>query len=109
MSDHLSKARQAILTEAAETFAAGSSIGDRLRYLRAYYRHVVSEDLVSAGPRRVGWAAAEHAALAARRPQGRALGRVRPGGEATLLPGREVIDLATDDTPFLVDTSTMTL
>jgi glutamate dehydrogenase len=57
----------------------------------------------------VGSVAAEHADLAAERPQGRAVVRVRPGAEATLLAGRDVIDVVTDDMPFLVDTLTMTL
>jgi glutamate dehydrogenase len=109
MSEHQKAARQALLTEAAAQLAGGASVGDQLAYLHGYYRHVDSTDLIAAGPKRVGAVAAEHAALAAERPQGRAVVRVRPGSNATLLPDRDVIDVVTDDMPFLVDTITMTL
>ncbi len=108
MSEQQRAARQALLTEAAEV-AVGANVGSRLDYLRGYYRHVDYADLAAAGPKRVGAAAAEHARLAADRPQGRALVRVRMGDSASLLAGHDVIDVVTDDMPFLVDTITMTL
>ena len=108
MSEHQKAARQALLIEAAEV-TAGANVGSRLDYLRGYYRHVDFADLAAAGPKRVGAAAAEHARLAAERPQGRALVRVRTGDSASLLGGHDVIDVVTDDMPFLVDTITMTL
>jgi glutamate dehydrogenase len=73
-----------LLAEAAQ--AAGAAVagaigvGDLHRYLEAYYRHVAQEDLLPAGPLRAGAVAAEHARVAARRPQGRALVRVRAAG-----------------------------
>ncbi|HEX6933206.1 MAG TPA: NAD-glutamate dehydrogenase [Streptosporangiaceae bacterium] len=119
MSEHQSAARQALLTEAAAQLGDGATrgtapsaaarVGDYDSYLHGYYRHVDSSDLIAAGARRVGAVAAAHAELAALRPQGRAVVRVRPGDEATLLPDRDVIDVVTDDMPFLVDTLTMTL
>jgi glutamate dehydrogenase len=109
MSEHQGVARQKLLAEAAAQLGDGARIGDRENYLHCYYRHVDSSDLIAAGARRVAEVAAEHADLAAERPQGRAVVRVRRGGEATLLPGRDVIDVVTDDMPFLVDTITMTL
>ena len=109
MSEHQSAARQALLTEAAAELSADVQVGDHDNYLHAYYRHVDSSDLSAAGPNRVGSVAAEHADLASERPQGRAVVRVRSGAEATLLAGRDVIDVVTDDMPFLVDTLTMTL
>jgi len=109
MSEHQMQARQELLAHAADRIAAGASVADAVGFLHAYYRHVDSDDLIEAGPQRIGEAAAEHAKLAAQRPQGRALVRVTSGGEATLLPGRDVIDVVTDDMPFLVDTITMTL
>ncbi len=112
MSEHQSAARQALLTEAAAQLgdgAAHAKVGDRDGYVHSYYRHVDSSDLIAAGPRRVGGVAGAHAELAALRPQGRAMVRVRPGADATLLPDRDVIDVVTDDMPFLVDTLTMTL
>src|SRR5215472_5545721 len=108
MSEQQSAARQALLAEAAEV-NIGANVGDRLQYLRCYYRHVDASDLIAAGPKRAGATAAEHARLAAERPQGRAVVRVRPGAGSTLLAGRDVIDVVTDDMPFLVDTITMTL
>src|SRR5690242_20918935 len=111
MSEHQSAARQALLTEAAAQLGAGAAakVGDGEGYLHSYYRHVDSTDLMAAGPSRAAAVAAAHADLASLRPQGRAAVRVRPGGEATLLPDRDVIDVVTDDMPFLVDTLTLTL
>src|SRR6266699_3556050 len=109
MSEHQKAARRALLTEAAAELSEGARVGDHENYLHGYYRHVDSYDLIEAGPRRVGSVAAEHADLAAKRPQGRAVVRVRPGAEATLLAGRDVIDVVTDDMPFLVDSITMKL
>jgi glutamate dehydrogenase len=115
MSEQQSAARQALLSEAAAELGDGTGppgrarVGDPETYLHFYYRHVDSSDLIGAGPRRAGSAAAAHAQLAAQRPQGRAVVRVRPGDNATLLPDRDVIEVVTDDMPFLVDTMTMTL
>src|SRR5262249_30064336 len=106
---HQSAARQALLTEAAAELGESTRVGDHESYLHCYYRHVDSSDLIAAGPRRVGSVAAAHATLAAARPQGRAVVDVRRGGESTLLPDRDVIDVVTDDMPFLVDTITMSL
>jgi glutamate dehydrogenase len=112
MSEHQSAARQALLADAAAQLgdgAAPAKVGDCDSYVHCYYRHVDSSDLIAAGPRRVGAVAAAHAQLAAIRPQGRAMVRVRPGADATLQPDHDVIDVVTDDMPFLVDTLTMTL
>src|SRR6266571_2792180 len=108
MSEHQRAARQRLLTEAAAQLDDGARVGDRDNYLHRYYRHVDSSDLIAAGPLRVAAVAAEHADLAAERPQGRAVVRVRPGAEATIIAGRDVIDVVTDDMPFLVDTIRMT-
>jgi len=86
---------------------------DLLGYFRMYYRHVAPDDLVGRAPERVAAVALEHARLGARRPQGRALVRVR--GERTmpgvqgLEPGRILIDVVTDDMAFLVDSLTIEL
>ena len=109
MSEHQTAARQELLAEAAADLGERVPVGDPESYLHGYYRHVDSSDLIAAGPRRVSAVAAAHAELAAQRPQGRAAVRVRHGDDATLLPGRDVIDVVTDDMPFLVDTITMTL
>ena len=67
----------------------------------------------SSRPARRGRAmvAAEHARLAARRPQGRALVQVHAAGECSprWRTSRGVVDIVTDDMPFLVDSITMEL
>ncbi len=109
MSDHHAQARQLLLAQATDRIATSGSTADVLRYVRGYYRRVEFQDLEAAGPWRLGETAAAHANLAAQRPHGRALVKVRSGTDSTLLPGRDVIDVVTDDMPFLVDTITMAL
>ena len=61
-----------VLAEAAVLATGGAlaeaGVGDLLRYLHAYYRHVPVEDLAVAGPARLRATAVEHARLAALRP-----------------------------------------
>ncbi len=109
MSDHPDQARDDLLAAAAGRVTGAGGVGDPGDYLSAYYRHAVAADLAAAGPDRVAAVAAEHATFAARRPQGRALVRVRPGGPAAFDPARAVVDIVTDDMPFLVDSITMAL
>jgi glutamate dehydrogenase len=113
MSDSTAEVAHSVLAEAAKAAEAGVGaigVGDMMRYLEAYYRHVPAEDLVAAGPQRAGAVAAEHARVAARRPQGRALVQVRAAGECVALEeSRGVVDIVTDDMPFLVDSITMEL
>jgi glutamate dehydrogenase len=106
--------KDALLAKAAE--AAGgdagvrdAGVGDVRSYLGAYYRHVAMEDLVAAGPERLAAIAIEQARLAAYRPQGRALVRVRRGEDAACAAARDVVDIVTDDMPFLVDSVRMEL
>ena len=105
---HTLLAQAARAAEAAG--AGGTGVGDLAGYLAAYYRHVAAEDLLPAGPLRAGAVAAEHARLAVRRPQGRALVQVRAAGQSSALEeSRGVVDIVTDDMPFLVDSITMEL
>jgi glutamate dehydrogenase len=78
-------------------------------FLDAYYRFVATEDLVSAGAGRVAVAAARHAALGAVRPQGRAVVQVRDASDASLTEASAVVDIVTDDMPYLIDSVTMEL
>jgi glutamate dehydrogenase len=110
MSDN----RDALLAEAAQLAKSSGQpdvgVGDLLSYFRAYYRHVPDEDLAAAGAGPVAAVAMEQARLAADRPQGRALIRVGQGGSvAAFDPSSTVIDISTDDMPFLVDSVTMEL
>jgi glutamate dehydrogenase len=87
----------------------GRALGDLPDFLTAYYRLVAVEDLIAAGPARLAATAARHAALGVGRPQGRPAVGVRPGGDASLTGARTVIDIITDDMPYLVDSATMEL
>src|SRR5258708_12306837 len=107
MADQASDDRHALLAAAARAVAGDAGVGDVRNYLQAYYRHVAVEDLVSAGPKRLAAVATEQARFAAHRPQGRALVRVRRGEAAACPPARDVLDIVTDDMPFLVDSATM--
>jgi glutamate dehydrogenase len=108
MADSPVDEKDALLAEAAADIESGDAVddavvGDVHSYLRAYYRHVALEDLAQAGPRRLAAVATEQARFAAHRPQGRALVKVRRGQAAACAPARDVVDIVTDDMPFLVD------
>jgi glutamate dehydrogenase len=104
-----------LLDEAAKLAeqAAGpgeSGVGDMRTFLDAYYRHMPVEELFAAGPARMAGVAVEHARLAAKRPQGRALVQVIAGGRCSAMEdSRGAVDIVTDDMPFLVDSITMEL
>src|SRR6202453_5088640 len=79
-------------------------------YLRAYYQRVATDDL--APPARMAAVAQAHARLGLRRPQGRALVRVREPGAAHLdpvSPSSLVVDVVIHDMPYLVDSVTTEL
>jgi len=112
--------REAVLAEAAALLAAtdgevgppgdpGKAVGDQPGFLGAYYRLVATDELVTAGPRRVAAVAAWNAALVESRPQGRAVVQVRDSGSASLTGAGTVVDIVTDDMPYLVDTVTTEL
>ena len=119
--DRAGDGKRDLVDAAAQTVGPVPGVGDVPAYVRAYYRHVADDDLAAAGPQRpprpgdrrrtqrLAAVAREHAELAAQRPQGRAIVAVRPGGDAVLDPGSDVIDIVTDDMPFLVDSITMEL
>ncbi len=118
-SETSDEAREPLLAEAATLWAdpgagvppgdPGQAVGDPPGFLAAYYRFVATDDLIAAGPRRVAAVAAWHAALGASRPQGRAAVQVRDCGEASLTGAGTVVDIVTDDMPYLVDSVTMEL
>src|SRR5215813_7812774 len=104
-----------LLDEAArlaeKTAGAGEGgVGDMRNFLGAYYLHMPAEELFEAGPARMAGVATEHALLAAKRPQGRALVQVSAGGMCSALEAqRGSVNIVTDDMPFLVDSITMEL
>src|ERR1700735_4238426 len=94
--------------------APGEEVGDRIAFVTAYYRRVAPEDLLAPGPYRLAEAVASHAALGASRPQGRPAVGVRPaqssgGAVGALTNAGTVVDIVTDDMPYLVDSVTMEL
>ncbi|GAA2906481.1 NAD-glutamate dehydrogenase [Streptosporangium fragile] len=112
----LDEAKDELLRSAAEMCAhtPGSdhvSVEEALGFLRLYYRHVAPEDLLSRDPVDVYGPATAQRQLAEKRPQGRALVRAyTPSLEQHGWdPGVSVIEIVTDDMPFLVDSVTMEL
>src|SRR5215469_3369574 len=101
--------RNELLADAALCAGSLPGAGDLAVCLRAYYRHVAEDDLVEAGADRLAAVTTRHIRLAEHRPQGRALVEVRPGGTAVLAEPADVIDIVTDDMPFLVDSVTIEL
>ena len=80
--------------------------------VRAYYRHVAPEEVAERSPEDLLGAVSSHRELASSRPQGTAAVRVvtptiaDAGWSAS---GRSVVEVVTDDMPFLVDSVTMEL
>lgn len=80
--------------------------------LRAYYRHVAPEDVSERSPEDLFGAVASHRELGSDRPQGTAAVRVVTPTMADAgwsASGRSVVEVVTDDMPFLVDSVTMEL
>ncbi|PVG81570.1 NAD-glutamate dehydrogenase [Nocardioides gansuensis] len=80
--------------------------------IRAYYRHVAPEDVVERSPEDLYGALASHYRLALSRPQGTAAVRVVTPTvvDAGWSAGsHSVVEVVTDDMPFLVDSVTMEL
>ena len=80
--------------------------------LAAYYRHVAPEDFSGRADVDVYGALASHYRLAEERPQGTAKGRVLTptlAADGWSAGGHSVVEVVTDDMPFLVDSLTMEL
>ncbi|WP_157250416.1 NAD-glutamate dehydrogenase [Nonomuraea typhae] len=110
----LDEAKDELLQRAAQRCAAGNdhvTPEDALAFLRVYYRHVAPEDLLDRNPIDVYGPAMSHKQLAEVRPQGRAVVRAfTPTLEDNGWdPGHSVVEVVTDDMPFLVDSVTMEL
>ncbi|XRQ11300.1 NAD-glutamate dehydrogenase [Actinomadura welshii] len=116
MSGMLDSAKDDLLRRAAETCAQrpgarGGDVEESFDYLRLYYRHVAHEDLADRDPADVCGPALAHWSLGEERPQGRAKVRVFTPSleEYGWDPGHTVVQIVTDDMPFLVDSVTMEL
>ncbi|GAA2623022.1 NAD-glutamate dehydrogenase [Actinomadura fulvescens] len=116
MGGKLDQAKDDLLRRAAETWAQGvgargGDLEEAVAYLRLYYRHVAPEDLLSRDPADICGPAMAHRVLGEERPQGRAKVRVFTPTleEYGWDPGHTVVQVVTDDMPFLVDSVTMEL
>ncbi|MFB4278755.1 MULTISPECIES: NAD-glutamate dehydrogenase [unclassified Nonomuraea] len=110
----LDEAKDELLQRAAESCAVSSehvSTEEALSFLRFYYRHVAPEDLLDRNPVDVYGPAMSQRQLAEVRPQGRAVVRAYTPTleENGWDPGHSVVEVVTDDMPFLVDSVTMEL
>ncbi|WP_067830016.1 NAD-glutamate dehydrogenase [Actinomadura kijaniata] len=116
MGGKLDQAKDDRLRRAAETCAQrpgarGLDLEEAVEYLRLYYRHVAPEDLLTRDPSDICGPAMAHRLLGEERPQGRAKVRVFTPTleEYGWDPGHTVVQVVTDDMPFLVDSVTMEL
>ena len=110
MSASLEQSRSQVIHSAAEL--ADSAGGETLEpFLRRYYRHVATEDLLARGAQDLLGAALSHKEIAANRPVGTANVRVFTPTveEHGWSCGQTVIEIVTDDMPFLVDSVTADL
>ncbi|QMU67881.1 NAD-glutamate dehydrogenase [Streptacidiphilus sp. P02-A3a] len=106
MQTQLDAAKADLLSKAAQGEALGE--GALASYLKHYYLHTAPEDLLDRDPADVYGAAASHYALALNRPQGTAVVRVHTPTleEDGWSCGHTVVEVVTDDMPFLVDSVT---
>ncbi|MFI6518775.1 NAD-glutamate dehydrogenase [Spirillospora sp. NPDC050679] len=116
MGGKLDQAKDDLLRRAAETCAQrpgarGGDLEEAVEYLRLYYRHVAPEDLLTRDPADICGPAMAHRLLGEDRPQGRAKVRVFTPTleEYGWDPGHTVVQVVTDDMPFLVDSVSMEL
>ncbi len=104
------EAKRELLARAAETGERGhAGTGQSLsEYLQRYFLHVAPEDIVGRDPVDILGVAIAHRELAEERPQGRADVRVyTPSVEENgWAAGHTVVEIVTDDMPFLVDSVT---
>jgi glutamate dehydrogenase len=116
MLGKLYEAKADLLDRAAEISAQTRGLTtangvDVAGFVRRYYRHVAPEDIVGRNPVDVYGAAMSHRQLALTRPQGTAKVRVFTPSvdEHGWSSGHTVIEVVTDDMPFLVDSITAEL
>src|SRR3954449_5076150 len=103
---------QAIALAERSSGTGGPPKGEVGSLLRAYYRHVATRDLIDRSPEELYGALASHHRAAETRPQGTSSVHVftptvaQHGWSAG---GHSVVEVVTDDMPFLVDSVTMEL
>ena len=113
MATTLDDEKSALLGDAARQpeEAAGPEVTGVGPLIKAYYRNVAAEDVCEFSATDLHGALASHLELAQVRPQGTAKVRVlTPGPDAGWSAGgHSVVQVVTDDMPFLVDSLTMEL
>src|SRR5690606_29922326 len=111
MRNRLDDAKSELIAKAAAVAERGRRRADDEALLKRYYRHVAPEDLVDRDPVDVYGAAASHRRMASHRPQGTSAVRVYTPtvDEHGWSSGHTVVEVVTDDMPFLVDSVTMAL
>ncbi|MDP9240585.1 MAG: NAD-glutamate dehydrogenase [Actinomycetota bacterium] len=108
-ADHVASER--LLARAVDAAAAGpddpASRPERSEYLAAYYRHVALEDLLGRSPEEVAGAAFSQREFAQQRVEGEV--RIRIYTPTVQTHGWEsphtLVEIVTDDMPFLVDSA----
>jgi glutamate dehydrogenase len=110
MRDRLEEAKSELLAKAANVADRGRREDDAALLTR-YYRHVAAEDLIDRNPVDIYGAMASHREMAEVRPQGTSAVRVyTPSIDSHgWSSGHTIVEVVTDDMPFLVDSITMTL
>ncbi|KAB7741840.1 NAD-glutamate dehydrogenase [Nostocoides sp. F2B08] len=110
MSDTLATTRHALLESAASMAKRSAGRGDArgtslLPFLERYHRHTTTEDLFARQAEDLLGAALSHRSLAAKRPEGTAAIHVfNPDmDEHGWASGHTVVQVVTDDMPFIVD------
>ena len=110
MSDTLATTRHALLESAASMAKRSAGRGDSggtslLPFLERYHRHTTTEDLFARQAEDLLGAALSHRSLASQRPEGTAAIHVfNPDmDEHGWASGHTVVQVVTDDMPFIVD------
>ncbi|GAA4408437.1 NAD-glutamate dehydrogenase [Fodinibacter luteus] len=108
MSTAQARSREDVLAEIATAFEEAAPDGGGPTFVHRYFRHVPLDELLSRTPDIYAGAAASHLELAATRLPG--VSNVRVYNPSTETDGwsnaRTVIQVVTDDMPFLVDSVT---
>jgi glutamate dehydrogenase len=108
MTEPTTPSRAAILADVADAYAALGGGGDGPDFIERFYRHVAADELRTRSPQTLAGVAAAHRELAEERQAGTAKVRVfNPSAEADgWSSSRTVVQIVTDDMPFLVDSVT---
>jgi glutamate dehydrogenase len=111
MRNRLDEAKSDLIAKAAAVADRSHQTEDDEAFLWRYYRHVAPEDVIDRDPVDVYGAATSHRQAAAVRPQGTSTVQVFTPtvDEHGWSSGHTVVEVITDDMPFLVDSVTMGL